>query len=66
MFFQLPPVLPPAAVMGTDGGTAISANCQKGSRDCFPEDRVGVAEGSVATVLLDLAPGKLALHPEAA
>ncbi|MEA5451432.1 hypothetical protein VB780_22830 [Leptolyngbya sp. CCNP1308] len=50
MFFQLPPSLPPADAVGTDPIIEIVAECKKGSRDCFPEDRVGALQ----TVVLDL------------
>ncbi len=54
MFFQPPPALPPAALIGADQGIEILADCKKGSRDCFPQDRVVVNGESVTTVLLDL------------
>lgn len=48
MLLQLPPATPPAAVVNYAPIQAdtLMAECEKGSRDCFPEDRVGV----VATV----------------
>lgn len=47
MFFQIPPPLPPAEVLSTDliqaeiAPIELVSECKKGSRDCFPEDRVG-------------------------
>lgn len=52
MFFQLPPTLPPAAA--TVPMIEITAECEKGSRDCFPEDLVGVAVEPAKTTVLDL------------
>jgi hypothetical protein len=49
MLFQLPPALPPTVFAGLVWGLpnqGFSNNCQKGSRDCFPIDRVG---GAIAT-----------------
>ncbi|MBD1917768.1 MULTISPECIES: hypothetical protein [Cyanophyceae] len=51
MFFQLPPTLPPAATVSM---VEIMAECKKGSRDCFPEDRVGVTVKTTKTTVLDL------------
>lgn len=53
MFFQLPPTLPPAAA-ATVPIVEIMAECKKGSRDCFPEDRVGVTVELAKTTVLDL------------
>lgn len=50
MFFQPPPSLPPAVAVGTASIVERVAECKKGSRDCFPEDRVGVLQ----TIVLDL------------
>ncbi|MBD2231582.1 hypothetical protein [Phormidium tenue] len=63
MFFQLPPTLPPAA---TAPMIELMAECEKGSRDCFPEDRVGVTVETDKTTVLDLT-GAIAamLHREA-
>lgn len=64
MFFQLLPTVPPAAV--TAPIVEIVAECKKGSRDCFPEDRVGVAVETAKTTVLDPA-GTVAVvfHPTA-
>ncbi|MBD2106952.1 MULTISPECIES: hypothetical protein [unclassified Nodosilinea] len=64
MFFQLPPALPPATA--TISTVEIIAECEKGSRDCFPEDRVGVTVEPAKTTVLDLT-GTIAavFHPEA-
>jgi hypothetical protein len=42
MIFQLPPTPPPAYAI-VFVGTPISSDCARGSRDCFPKDRVGAA-----------------------
>ncbi|MBW4483171.1 MAG: hypothetical protein KME14_11565 [Tildeniella torsiva UHER 1998/13D] len=47
MFFQLPPSLPPAAAVGIASIVEQVAECKKGSRDCFPEDRVGALQPMV-------------------
>jgi hypothetical protein len=50
MLFQLPPALPsavPAAVVGQTwaiSDQSLGADCQRGSRDCFPADRVGAGD----------------------
>jgi hypothetical protein len=47
MVLQLPPAMPPIHGIGIALVTIApqtdmtKADCQKGSRDCFPEDRVG-------------------------
>ena len=66
MFFQIPPSLPPAAAVGTASIVERVAECEKGSRDCFPEDRVGVTVETDKTTVLDLT-GAIAavLHREA-
>lgn len=51
MFFQLPPTLPAAATVPM---VETVTECKKGSRDCFPEDRVGVTAKTTKTTVLDL------------
>lgn len=66
MIFQLPPTPPPAHVTVLVGATT-SPDCPRGSRDCFPEDRVGaVPEVAIAPVPqpINLVLANL-LHPEA-
>lgn len=45
MFYTLPPVPPPlihVAITPAQNGARIAAlDCKRGSRDCFPTDRVG-------------------------
>lgn len=50
MIFQLPPTLPPPAA--DTAIVEIAAECEKGSRDCFPEDRVGVTVETASTTVL--------------
>jgi hypothetical protein len=56
MLFQLPPAIP--AVEAIAEVVAVSdklfADCEKGSRDCFPEDRVGLGAENVTYHMLDL------------
>jgi hypothetical protein len=56
MLFQLPPAVPMVeaiaeAVVMPD---RLFADCKKDSRDCFPEDRVGLAPAIVSSQRLDL------------
>ncbi|MGB3202974.1 MAG: hypothetical protein WBA99_18860 [Nodosilinea sp.] len=52
MIYQIPPATLPAEVftMALIEAVAVSAECKKHSRDCFPGDLVGVAPENV-TVL---------------
>lgn len=52
MFLQLPPTLPLTAA--DTAIVEIFAECEKGSRDCFPEDRVGIAVETASTTVLNL------------
>lgn len=64
MFFQLPPTVPPAAA--TASMVEIMAECKKGSRDCFPEDRVGVTVETAKTSVFDPTRAIAAVfHPDA-
>ncbi len=56
MLFQLPPAVPiveaiAEVVVVPD---RLFADCEKGSRDCFPEDRVGLAPAIAIHRVLDL------------
>lgn len=63
MIFQLPPTLPPATAPLIE----IRAECKKGSRNCFPEDRVGITVETANTTVLNLSSEAIAasLLPEA-
>ncbi len=56
MMFQLPPAPPPAQVT-VFVGDSDSPDCPRGSRDCFPTDRVGAAP----EVAIALAPRSMQL-----
>ena len=58
MFFQLPPALPAASPMQTAQieTAAVVAECEKGSRDCFPADRVGIVTESATESVIVLTP----------
>jgi hypothetical protein len=55
MFFTLPPA-PPAMVYVASapapGDDMIASECKRGSRDCFPEDRVGHQPSVTETLIL--------------
>lgn len=55
MLFTLPPA-PPAMVYvvpsPVSGDDLIASECKRGSRDCFPEDRVGHQPNAIETVIL--------------
>ena len=44
MWFQLPPAVPMVEAIAevVVVSDRLFADCKKGSRDCFPEDRVGL------------------------
>jgi hypothetical protein len=64
MLFQLPPTLPPA--IADTAVVEIMAECEKGSRDCFPEDRVGITVEATKTTVLDFRAEAISttVHPE--
>jgi hypothetical protein len=61
MMIQSPPALPPVNAIATVWAEVapISLDCQRGSRDCFPKDRVGSLPE--ATVMLAIEPAYRAL-----
>lgn len=61
MLFQLPPAVPAieaiaevAVVEVSVVSDRLAADCKKGSRDCFPEDRVGLGPEIVSHPMLNL------------
>lgn len=56
MLFQIPPPAPAveaiAEVVVVSGSLAV--DCEQGSRDCFPEDRVGLCPETMTSQVLDL------------
>ncbi len=56
MLFQLPPAVPMVEAIAEVVviSDRLVAECEKDSRDCFPEDRVGLAPAIVSFRMLDL------------